>query len=270
MEAHKTDKIIKGLSIESDQLNNLLNDHPYFQLGLMEKSRRYREEKHIDSIKLARKCAILFPDRTLLYSYLNENEKTIVDSVVAEDNIEDQVKVESKKDTIAEAKIEIKQTTEHSGKTYSSLEKEYLKEVIDKSIQIEASHFSELDIKDSSNDDVVVVEDKISNRVLSFSEWIGGKKLEHSISFKSDLIDQFIQESPQISKLSSSTFYSSIEKGKESISEESLLYSETLAAIFVQQGNTELAIKAYRYLMLKNPQKSIYFADLIKKLEEKN
>ena len=61
-----------------------------------------------------------------------------------------------------------------------------------------------------------------------------------------------------------------VEKGKESLSDTSLLYSETLASIFAEQGNKILAIKAYRNLMLKNPQKSVYFADLIKKLEENN
>ncbi len=154
-----------------------------------------------------------------------------------------------------------------SDKNYASLEKEYIKEAIDQSIQIEASHYSIESIENSEEENKVDLRDKDESKILSFSEWIGGDN-QLSSSFQSDLIDQFIQEKPQINKLTDKTFYSPIEKGKQSLSEESLLYSETLASIFVKQGNSELAIKAYRYLMSKNPQKSIYFADLIKKLEE--
>ena len=262
MEVQNSNKTIKGLTIESKQLNLLLDDHPYFQLGLMEKSRRYRDENHIDSIKLARKCAILFPDRALLYSYLHETKES--DSTISTESAELKTEIkQEERDPIPS--IEVKEESDSTQeKTYSSLEKEYLREVIDQSIQLEASQYS-LEEKEETKSEKLTIQ----KRVLSFSEWIGGDE-EQPISTQSDIIDQFIQEAPQIGKASSTTFYSPSEKGKESISEDSLLYSETLASIFVQQGNIELAIKAYRYLMLKNPQKSIYFADLIKKLEENN
>ena len=269
MEVQQSNKTIKGLTIESNQLNLLLKDHPYFQLGLMEKSRRYRDENHIDSLKLARKCAILFPDRALLYSYLHENKETEAEAIIAvkdnppEFSIENEGQIKSPEKNTAERESPISS----SDKKYASLEKEYIKEAIDHSIQIEASNYSIESVDNSKDENKVILGEKDESKILSFSEWIGGDK-QLSTSFQSEIIDQFIQEKPQISKLSDKTFYSPIEKGKQSLSEESLLYSETLASIFVKQGNSELAIKAYRYLMLKNPQKSIYFADLIKKLEE--
>jgi len=46
------------------------------------------------------------------------------------------------------------------------------------------------------------------------------------------------------------------------------LVTETLAKIYALQGNVNKAIRAYEILSLRFPQKSAYFATLIKKLKE--
>jgi hypothetical protein len=275
MEIQSSDLSIKGFNITIDQLNHVLENHPYFHLGLMEKSRILQKTNHIDSLNTIRKCAILFPDRSLLHSFLHENNE--IDSATLNDENEIPIfKTELEADPKTETKsIEVKefQIKDNEGiKTQekTNLEKNYIIEAVNQSIQIEASHYSINDIieKEAKNKEKLKNEEGI--KVLSFSEWIGGSEVTKENSFESHnkLIDKFIQESPQISKLTDSSFYSPIEKGKQSISEETLPFSETLASIYIKQGNKALAIKAYRYLMLKNPQKSVYFADLIKKLEE--
>lgn len=271
----KTHTSQKSLDISDEQLDLILNKHPYFQLGLLEKSKRLRRENHIDSLRTTRKCAILHPDRALLYQSLQVKDEQ-VEEQQDKNQVEHQAELKkqgnqretTEKEIHLEATANPKEKEESRSRVESDdeLKQNILAEAINQSIQLEAEYY---DINS-----LVKKEDKSSHpstskKVLSFSDWISGSESVNADHLdKNLLIDKFIQENPQINRLSDQAFYSPIEKGKESISEKRVPYTETLARIFVQQGNKTLAIKAYEYLMLKNPQKSVYFADLIKKLEE--
>jgi len=64
-------------------------------------------------------------------------------------------------------------------------------------------------------------------------------------------------------------FFSPTQKAKESLNEDALPVSETLAKIYALQGNFPKAISAYMQLSLINPEKKIFFALRIKELEQK-
>lgn len=82
-----------------------------------------------------------------------------------------------------------------------------------------------------------------------------------------DLVEKFIKSEPRIVP-GKSEFYSPGNMARKSAMEHEDLISETLARIYAQQGNIPKAIDAYQRLSLKNPEKSAYFAALIKELEK--
>jgi len=79
------------------------------------------------------------------------------------------------------------------------------------------------------------------------------------------LIDRFIREEPRLSPLRRE-FFNPVDMAKLSSMDREDLVSETLARIFVQQGDIPKAIKIYERLCLNFPGKSSYFAVQIKDL----
>ena len=88
------------------------------------------------------------------------------------------------------------------------------------------------------------------------------KEKEH----KNDLIEKFINEKPKIKSLKNSPQQQNTtqEDSKPSNS----LMTETLAKVYLQQKNYKKAIQAYKILILKNPEKSGFFADQIRAVEK--
>lgn len=79
------------------------------------------------------------------------------------------------------------------------------------------------------------------------------------------LIDKFLAENPKIKPPSTPpTQEAPIPNFKPS----EHLMTETLAKVYVQQHNYKKAIQAYKILILKNPQKSGFFADQIRAIEK--
>ena len=83
-----------------------------------------------------------------------------------------------------------------------------------------------------------------------------------------ELIDEFIRTEPSITPMKGKAeFFSPSKMAKRSLDEDETLISETLAKVYVQQGQLEKALKAYKQLSLKYPEKSSYFAALVSELE---
>ncbi|MBU2949097.1 hypothetical protein KO493_00090 [Tamlana agarivorans] len=103
----------------------------------------------------------------------------------------------------------------------------------------------------------VITADKLAETALSTD-------LEKEKKFK--LIDKFIAENPKISPTKPL-----LQKGNlaqaQMIQPEALM-TETLARIYVEQKNFKKAIQSYKILSLKYPEKSSFFANQIRAVEQ--
>ncbi|PKV48114.1 hypothetical protein ATE84_0103 [Aquimarina sp. MAR_2010_214] len=83
---------------------------------------------------------------------------------------------------------------------------------------------------------------------------------------KFDLIDEFIASNPKIQPAAKNTPARNL--AKENLVPSDELMTETLARVYLVQKNYKKAIQAYNILILKNPEKSGFFADQIRAIKK--
>ncbi len=183
------------------------------------------------------------------------------------------------------------------------LEPEYISEAVNASVEIEMmnTNIFEKDettekqkTEDEDSDFVLnipeIKEEKTEEKAteidlesLSFTDWLKHlnsvdtsapktakteeRKKEEKTLDPFELIDKFIRDEPKISR-PKTEFFSPVNKAKQSVADDITFVSETLAKIYVLQGNYAKAILAYENLRLKYPEKRLYFASQIKNLRK--
>jgi hypothetical protein len=125
----------------------------------------------------------------------------------------------------------------------------------------------ETESQSEERDRIQVVEPTTAEQPKSFTDWlkmgqmIDEGKEEQEEEEKKPTFYQF--EKPK------KEFYSPAKKAKESVSENAMPVSETLAQIFALQGNINKAIQVYEQLSLSFPEKKSFFASQIRNLKRK-
>jgi len=113
----------------------------------------------------------------------------------------------------------------------------------------------------------------------SFSEWLKltkAKPIDREVEKeepetkegrlrKFELIEEFISKNP---KIKPGKIANKANLAEDSITAPESLMTETLAKVYLEQKNYKKAIQAYKILILKNPEKSGFFADQIRAIEK--
>ena len=242
-------------------LESILQQYPYFQgIRALYLKGLYNLDSYRYNFEL-KKTAAHTTDRTILFDFItSDNFKTVNTELI-----------EKQQNEINEIFVE----------SFEILNPKPSQNILEIE-QFKASN-------EKSSEPLSVIEEKLEiNKPLhfdiqekhSFSEWLQLTKftpIEREVEEikevfpeekkkKLDLIDKFIESNPKIGPIKETTINTDI---IEKVSEEpSHLMTETLARIYLEQKKYKKAIQAYEILILKYPEKSIFFANRIKDIKD--
>ena len=267
-------------------LENLSNKYPYSQIfsilylkGLgITKNIRFEEELKKHSYKVT--------DRVQLYELINEYSNDIIisdDNQIEESknqvvNTELTVDENKSKEIIPEQKTytseQNKDATEkklHENLLYHTIRDNY---ELPKLTEEEITRLNSRTKTETSLMPEKEEEFKIEEKKKSFNSWINSND-NYNPNINNPQEETSVSDFNQKNQLygeilkPKKDFFSPSKQAKESLNEDNIPVSETLAKIYAMQGNFPQAIKAYQELSLKNPEKKIFFANLIEELTNK-
>jgi len=261
-------------SISTDEILPIIKEFPYCQTGQLMYAINLNSNNSILFEEQLKKTASICPDRTKLFELINQTIENSPHNEAGEDS-PSQEKEGAKNEIVHEKEtilVDEKFVPTEGKDELGVLEKEYLTAAISSSILLESDDVSS---EVSSSEKVKEINLFDENKEHDFSSWLkhySGEEVveEQKVSERErnqDIINKFIQEDPKIEP-KKTEFYSPTNMARLSVTDSGAV-SETLALIYVDQGNYQEAINAYKKLSLKNPKKSSYFAAQIKILKQK-
>jgi hypothetical protein len=298
-----TDEIINYFS-NPDLVNNQIAEilkmeiekYPFFQSLHILLLKHYKNTSSIEYDKQIRKSILHISDRRKLYTYINND--TNIKPVHFQDKIDDkhvesiEIAVAEKesyrkeeKDTLKESISDIISNSTNETHMQEMSEKTLLPEVtfeLDNSIEIIKPENASLEQDNENKNFEEIVENTGASRsseliVFQTDEEFSSSQneviqktspeFEHLSNSDQALIEKFLNEEPRIKP--------KMEFDKEqhdistsSIEERDDFITETLAKIYVKQGNYAKAVATYEKLSLKFPEKSSYFASQIEEIKK--
>ena len=236
-------------NVSDEDIESLLavvESYPYFTVAQALLSAGLELKEDSRSNRQLRLAAAMVPDRNALRHLLAEAKEKLQSCDLPDEfgNIE-------------------QQTTDNGQQTLEAI---VIPEIdLNKSQEELSKEMALLEEKRKSLDELKAL---IEQRIIELEQEKEENKKEDKNLSKNEIIDKFIAENPQISR-PKQEFYDPFVVAQASVVDQENIISETLATIYLNQGYVEKAISIYQKLSLKNPKKSVYFAELIEKAKNK-
>ena len=273
-------------------IRNLIDEFPYFQSAHALYIKGLKNQESFAYNKALKVTAAHTTDRSILFEYITSNvflQNEISTQIKEQETHLKNLKVEDLQDV---SQLVLEEEQEKASKILdpnlfvekkdSEITKRSPKEILSvgkplvfdqnevHSFQewLQLSRFSPIKRKDAQ-------ENTTPKEVISSSEGIDTEahtpQTQNSEADtrkrKQNIIDSFIESNPKI-EFSPSTESSKKNLAKASLIPSESLMTETLARVYVEQKNYKKAKQAYRILSLKYPEKSGFFADQIRAVEQ--
>ncbi len=264
---------------ESEMLEfkEIIGIYPYASVFAIAYLRGLKKMEHIQFEEELHQHAFKIANRNLLYQLvIQPEEETVAEAKTETETIAVE---EAKTETEAEVIVEIKTETEveeliHSGSETIEKADTELETLINASAATTTfihefnQQGAEVDAELAKNElpkesKALPSKAEIESTPKSFNQWLTLGETTNNPELEEEKTTMISIEKPK------REFYSPSKKAKESIDANKMPVSETLAKIFVLQGNYPKAIYVYEQLIIIYPKKKSIFASQIKQLSNK-
>jgi len=243
------------MPVDIHEMKSLLDRHPYSHIVRL----AYLKSLHaIGDDRLGHaldEAAIHLPARKVLYTFMKDlQEAKPIEKAASAAVIENSEKTEV---------IELPKQEDES----RTLQRQYLTEAVQSSILLEVGEeVGESPQKET--DDLKSEKAVETGPPSSFLDFIAGESAISDVMQEQFGSGEVIARFLSNAKREKTEFFDPERMAKKSLDDSRGLVSDTLARIYINQGNLDKALEAYEQLILKYPEKSGYFAARIQKVEE--
>lgn len=261
---------------QTQRLENILEEHPFFQPARVLRLKGLKNHNSFLYNSALKKAAAFTADRSILFDF-----------IVSEEFVQNKTAEEINKKTIAETARTDKNSEDIHAALRMNLHEAH--QILDPEL------FQGKQIPVPESEEVLQIGKPLAfdkNEAHSFSEWLklmsvkpidrsdeiiekdtteNSSQKENKQERKNKLIDAFISKNPKIPLSEKPKKTTEKAQANPIVSETNFperLMTETLARVYLEQKNYQKAIQAYKILILKNPEKSGFFADQIRAIEK--
>ncbi|MCH4822147.1 hypothetical protein ML462_03090 [Gramella lutea] len=268
-------------SEQTREIENIIARAPYFQAARAIRLKGLKEHQEFSYNDALKKTAAHTTDRSILFEFISSkefNQNQIAKQIRDQEERLKQITVYEAEEVHGRRSIDIDEAIKMKQSESELVMDPGLFERTESADNKKASE--EHPIERSSEDELGIGKplEFDGKEAHSFSEWLKltraqpiereeKKEEENSESRtrKFELIEEFISKNPKIKPGKSANKANLAEQN--STAPESMM-TETLAKVYLEQKNYKKAIQAYKILILKNPEKSGFFADQIRAIEK--
>ena len=261
-------------------LRTVLEEYPFFQAARAVRLKALKNENSLHYNKELKVTAAYTVDRSVLFDFITSeafNQNEIANQIRQQDHYQKNIPVFDPEEVKPETNLSLDQALKMKVRESEQVfDPELFSKQEDKKESDKKAEGSE---KKGKEEDTLHLGSPLSfdrNENHSFTEWLKlttAKPVareedeidDEDKSRKFELIDEFISKNPKITPSKSAK---KANLAHESMAAPEALMTETLARVYLEQKNYKKAIQAYKILILKNPEKSGFFADQIRAIEK--
>ncbi|CAL68531.1 hypothetical protein [Christiangramia forsetii] len=268
-------------SEDTREIEGVLSKAPYFQAARAIRLKGLKEHQEFSYNDALKKTAAYTTDRSILFDFITSpefNQNQIAKQIREQDEKLKQITVYEAEEVHGKRSLDINEAIKMK---QSESERVMDPALFERPATTDVNENERVEPNEPSEEKLGIgkpleFDGKESH---SFSEWLKltkakpvereeekiDQETDEGRSRKFELIEEFISKNPKIKPGKKAN---KANLAENSITAPESLMTETLAKVYLEQKNYKKAIQAYKILILKNPEKSGFFADQIRAIEK--